>query len=1778
MHRGATRCPLLGLTDYIVDATLYESAKSTVFRARRRVDGSPVVIKWLSSATPDRAAFARYRYAFQLGSDLELEGVCRTLELIEISNRPALVMPDRGGQSLRGWLHGHGRPTVGQTIELAIRASDALGRLHAAHVVHRDINPSNLVVDPALSWVEIIDFDVATRLRRESLASSAVRLLEGTLPYMSPEQTGRVNRPVDHRTDLYALGVTLYELLAGERPFVGDDPLALVHAHLAVTPKPLHERDPTVPRSLSKIVDKLLVKEPDRRYQSAAGLRRDLERCRELVTAGRGDEALQLGVGDLSPWLQVSQRLVGRDDEIAALRARLGASMEGRRELLLVRGFAGVGKTRLVREVLRDVSLRNGALASGKFDQLSNAPHAGLIDAVRGVVREILAGSDSELAAWRQRLQAALRLNAAVMIEVIPELAPLFDAPPRPPMLAPAEALGRFQRVFVAMMRCFAREDHPLVLFLDDLQWAQTNSLDLIAALLADEGCSHLLIVGALRDEDSAGRTRVDLWRGRLAAQGMRAAELVLKPLTHEATASLLAESLRAPPDDAFAALVEAVFARTHGNPFFVEQLLRRLEQDEALWPDLEAGRWCWALERLEALGISDQVADLLAERIATLPDATIDALRHAACLGASFELDALAAVLDRAPARVFRELWPAMQQEIVLAPDSGWRDLEGGEDESTAAAGADVTTAAPRPALALRFAHDRLQEAAYARISPDQRAHVHLAIARRLQATSSPGTASFKTTNHFNLGVAALVDPAERLQVAERNAAAAQAAMAAGAFSKAWEYADAGFSLLGERPFDDHHELALKLARLRADSAQLEGRYAEAVALAEQVLAHARTPLERQDGYDLRIAICARVSDPAVMQFGMQAWQELTGVEPPSDPQQWMAAAMREGGEIMARMAGRDPMELRALPPMRDPMTMLEMRLLANLVGPAYSQPERLPFIAMRLVRLSIEHGQTPFSPMGYMTYAVLLCMQGQFGAGSRFGELGLSVAQAMGARAMEAPLRQIYGPFVEHWSDGLDAAARSLDAAIGAGVETGSYLFAGWAANNQPLLALVRGLSLDEVLDACARTARTCAETLNYADGVLLARKARARTLQIIGRDREVDQAALDGELSTANVFGEFDRYAQLHGAMVRHDVAQARALLDEIAPRARFLTVHFFLPAYRLANAWVLASEAATVPAETRAASRATLAEIEGQFATWSQVNAPAHAPSLWLVRAELALLDDDLVAAEAHFDRSVEAARESGVLHLEAIACERAAVAFGDAGKLRTARSFLADAHDALIRYGATGRVRQLERLHPRLRRQEAKSSTDVTTDRSDAALDMDAALRASQAISSELQLDDLLRTVMRTVIQSAGAQRAALLLRRDARLLVEAWVDGVQTEPTLLQGLPPEQVAICEPIVRQVERSERRVVIADASKSERWRHDPQVAARGVRSVLCTPIVDKGRLIGVLYLENNLVPDAFTDDRCQLLDILGAQAAISIQNALFYEARERERASMARFVPREFVQLLGKDELTSVQLGDAVEREVGVLFSDLRGFTALSASMRPMEIFAYLNGYLERAGPVIRSHGGFIDKYIGDAILAMFPEDATQAVAAIVALQRQIDAYNIDNRIAGRPEMSAGVALHWGPVALGTIGEVLRLDATAISDTVNTASRLEGLTKSWGTRAIVSGDALDRIADPSRFPHRYIGEVVLRGRNASTPIFDLIAIEPDDVIAIRLETRPSFEAAVRALHARDLRQGIDLLQEVVARDGGDRVAAYLLAKAQTPRTAGDMAGRDVTDHER
>jgi predicted ATPase/signal transduction histidine kinase len=1435
----------MGQSDaYVITEPLREEANVAIYHGLRVRDRQPVKIKVLGPMRRRPRDLERLKNEYEIASRLDIPTVVRPLAFDTCQGAPALIFEDFGGTSLDE-RHAGVPMELEPFLRLAIALAKAVGDIHALGVVHKDIKPHNILVHPDRGRVELIDFELASLLPCEQQATVGPRLIEGSLPYMSPEQTGRTSHAIDHRTDLYSLGVTLYELRAGRLPFDADDPLGWIHCHLARTAPTLALTAPGTPETVSKIVAKLLAKAPEDRYQSARGLQRDLEYCLERWVADGRIAPFALAQRDVTDRFQVPQRLYGRERESAALLAAFERVVAGGASgLALVSGYAGVGKTTLVQELYQPIVRQRAYLVAAKFElHARGIPYSALVQAWQGLLRELLSEAPDEVARWGRQFREALGINARLLIDVLPELELLMGPPPRVPLSSLDELERRFLMVARQFVDVIAGEQHPLVLFLDDLQWADAASLKLIEALLTADS-RHLLIIGAYRDNEVPPAHPLHAMVEAVGHAGIPISHVCLGPLSAPHVLQLVADTVRSGLRET-EPLAASIHETTAGNPLFVTQLLTSLHERQLLGLDRKSGSWRWDLDEINARGFTTNVVDLMVSRLCALPERTRQTLELAACGSNLFDPEVLAIICDRSEEETRRDLWEAVRAGVVVRADGIYR-----------------------------FVHDRVQEVAYSFIAADRRAKVHLEIGRRLLAHTSAERLPervFDIVGQLNRSAALIDDRSERDRVAELNLLAGQRARAATAYASAVDLLATGMELLGDEGWQRQYELTYRLYLERAQCEYLNNALENAESLLTVLLARAQTRIEKAAIYAVAVQLHATKGEVnRSLTCTLECLHEF-GIEIPVRPTR--AQVEEEYRRVLATIEAKSIESLVDLPIMSDPETMALMAMLTVSTAPAFFIGFEIYASLVGLtVRLSLEHGNTDASAHVYAAFgAVAGVLFGRYQDAHRLGKAGLALVDKRSLVASRARATYVFAGFISLWTEPIEQSIAQIHEAVRASIETGNFTFASYAALTLIGFLLIKGDPLDEVereveqrLDATAR-ARAQIVIKILEDNQFFLERLRGRSTE---EPEERERRARPVPLV---LFNHQLRMLQLHFLLGQYAEARAAADKAQAVAWSGYTLPHF--ADYVFYRALLL----------TQTGARDGLDDCERWLRRWAQSSPANFAARSLVVSAERARLDGRDLDAMRLFERAIETARARGCGYVEAIARELAAKLYRQLGFGEFARSYLQEARSAYARWGAEAKVQQLDREHPWLAAPRDRAPTTFVARASD--LDLMSVLKASQRISGEIVLDELARTLVRVLLEQGGAQRGCLILARGAQLTVAALAEldanGVRVElrpeATLESVLPAT-------IVQHAARTGERIIVEDASLDVgRFAGDSYLARCRPRSLLCLPIRRQAHPVGYLYLENALVAGAFTADRLAAAELLASQAAISLENA-------------------------------------------------------------------------------------------------------------------------------------------------------------------------------------------------------------------------------------------------------------------------------------------------------
>jgi predicted ATPase/signal transduction histidine kinase/CheY-like chemotaxis protein/tRNA A-37 threonylcarbamoyl transferase component Bud32 len=1500
---------MLTLPHYDIGSQIYESANSLIYRGLRKSDNKPVILKMLKQDYPTPSELSRYRQEYDITHNFELTGIIKAYRLEKLQKTLVIILEDFGGESLRELMAD--RPlTIKEFLPLAIQITHSLGNIHKANIIHKDINPSNLVWEPVSKQLKIIDFGIASRLPRENPTLQNPEQLEGTLAYLSPEQTGRINRSIDYRTDLYSLGVTCYELLTGFLPFQGDEAMELVHCHLAKTPIPLCEINPDIPVIVSDIVMKLMAKNAEDRYQSAFGVKTDFEKClAQLDEFGNLSQFhFQLAQNDFSGKLHIPQKLYGRENEIDILLQAFERVSHEKAEMMLIAGYSGVGKTALVHEVHKPMVEKRGYFAAGKFNQFHNIPYSALTQAFNEFCNYLLTENLEVLKQWRENILKAVGNNGQVLIDVIPQLELIIGPQPPVAKVGPTAAQNRFNLFFQNFFRTICQKNHPLVLFIDDLQWADVASLNLLELLMTDTQTQYFMMIGAYRDNQVDCAHPLMMSLEKLQQTEVLINTISLSNLSKNQVNTLICEALTCESDQA-QPFSQLVYEKTQGNAFFTREFLKSLYEQDVLTFDFRRQKWQWHLDKIKALSMTDNVVELIATKIHQLPQKTQSVLKIAACLGNLFDLKSVSMIYEQSQAKTLADLWQALLNGLVFPLDNRYK------------LGLVIENTFLKTRF--KFQHDRIQQAAYALIPDTQKAGLHLQIGYFLKAnTENIEEQLFEIVDHLNLGIKQVNQQEEKNEIAHLNWQAGHKAKAATAYKAAVNYFKMGLSLLPTNNWQTAYVLTLNLHIELAEAEYLNSHFVETERLSQVVLQNAKTLLDQSKMYEIQIqALIAQNQMTLAIEVGLKVLEllEVSLLEFPPENLPFD--------------------QLSHLPSMTDPMKLAAQRILIILFAPIYiAKPQMLSQLAFTLVDLSLKHGNSPFSAFGYAFYGMLLnTYMSETKKGYQFAQLALTLLEKFEATDLKCKIYNLINDFIHCWTKPVRDSIEALRQTIQIGLEIGDIEYVGYATINYCLNLFWAGEPLESVT-AKQMPYVELLQQLKQEYAPPYVRSTVQFVLNFMGLAKAPDR--LIGDV--------FNESTLLH----KYDFKNNPGLLFHIYTLKSILA--YFLKQYPEAvsfsrealqykdgaagllicaqhnfySSLALLAEYPTVSAVHQSEYLEMITANQKKMENWA-----AHAPMNFqhkydLVEAEKARVLAEKWKAAEQYEKAISGAGKNEYLHEEALAYELAAEFYLINGMENFTQIYLKEAHYRYQQWGALLKVENLEAKHPQLLthakilRQNisaintivASTSTHLHTS-SD--LDLASVMKASQTLSGEMVLSKLLANMMHIVIENAGAEKGVLLLPKENQWFIEAQKEIKCDEVKVLHALAIEQQnQVPITLIHYIARTQKNVVLSDATQEGRFTQDTYIVTQRPKSVLGIPLLNQGQLTGIVYLENNLTTGAFTKPRLQVLNLLSSQMAISIENALLYNNLEQKVTERTCELQQEIIERQRAEEAAKV----------------------------------------------------------------------------------------------------------------------------------------------------------------------------------------------------------------------------------------------------------------------
>jgi predicted ATPase/signal transduction histidine kinase/tRNA A-37 threonylcarbamoyl transferase component Bud32 len=1548
------------LLGYRITEQIYSGSKTIVYRGIREQDQKSVIIKLIRNEYPTFVEIAQFRNQYTITKNLDIPGIVKPLSLENYHNGYALVMEDIGGVSLKDWQLGdkgkEANPiSLSEFFHIAIKITSTLEAVHSNRIIHKDIKPANILINPSTGEIRLIDFSIATILPREIQFLINPNVLEGTLAYISPEQTGRMNRGIDYRTDFYSLGVTFFELLTVQLPFTSNDPMELVYSHIAKQPLKASRINSNIPPVLSDIISKLMAKNAEDRYQSALGLRHDLEVCQNHWQEAGNIPPFSLGNRDISDRFVIPEKLYGRQREVETLLSAFGRVTTGATEMILVAGFSGIGKTAVVNEIHKPIVRQRSYFIKGKFDQFQrDIPLSGLVQACRDLIGQILSETDAQIEQWKAKIVSALGTQTQVITDVIPELEQIIGQQPPVTELSGSAAQNRFNILFQRFIQVFTTKEQPLVIFLDDLQWADANSLKLIQLLISQTASSSvsdntqmisetkggLLLVGAYRDNEVSKAHLLYLTLQEIEEAGKTINTIFLAPLNQGDLNHLIADSLRC-REAVAVPLTQMVFAKTKGNPFFSLQFLKSLHGDGLIILNFEVGYWQYDIAKIKELALTDDVVEFMATQLGKLPINTQNILQLAACIGNQFDLKTLAIVNEKSVVDTASDLWQALIEGLILpqtevynffAEDNN-QQVNVNKKESNQLQ--NYHTQLPR----YKFVHDRVQQAAYSLIPEAQKKQIHLKIGLLLLSNiplAEQQEKIFELVNQFNIAVEFINHQHKRDELAQMNLIAGLKALASTAYIAAVKYLTTGIKLLADDSWETRYELTLALYETAVEAAYLSGDFEQMQQLAEVVLAQAKILLEKVKVYEVIIqAYGAQNQALAAVNTALNILN-LLGVEFPKQPNQ--SDVQLAMAELTSNLNGRRIKDLIDLPKMEGTQQRAVMRILSTTTAVTYvAAPELFPLIVLKQINVSLKHGNAPLSAFAYCNYGLILTgVVGDIESGYQFGKLAVNLVDKFNAKEVKVKIMLGFCTTILHWKEHTREILKPLLESYYAALETGDLEYAAYYLNAYCYSSYFIGRELTGLEREMATYGNAISQIKQeivfnwstiYRQSVFNLLVNVANPCYLMGEVYN-EEKMLPLHLETNDVMGIFSLYvSKLHLCYLfqEYPLAIKNGTLAE-----KYLqggTGQLITPLFYFYDSL---ARLAVYPDASDSEKNYTLNKVQAnqeKIEHWAHHAPMNYLHKYYLVEAERYRIAGQHLEAMELYDRAISLAKEHEYIHEEALASELAAKFYLELGKQKIAQIYLTDAYYSYVRWGSKAKIDDLAKRYPKLlapilhqeklslHPSEESSTFNNTsllstlsnqqtvigtkTSISDS-LDLGTFIKASQALSGEIELERLLSTLMEVVMENAGASKCALILSDGDNLALT--VTAVCSS-TIFEHTYTEFPSVClessdnlpVTLINYVKRTREIFVVDNAIAVSSLAADSYILREQPQSLLAIPIINQGKLIGILYLENNLITGAFTRDRVEVLKLLTTQAAISLENAILYKnlAQAKER---------------------------------------------------------------------------------------------------------------------------------------------------------------------------------------------------------------------------------------------------------------------------------------------
>lgn len=1641
----------------------------------------------------------RLRNELEISSAIHSPRIVRSIRIDRAGDRDVLVRSFVYGEDLQ-FKSAEKSLDFTQLIRLSIQITEALKDLHNSGIFHKDIKPSNIIYNDKTGLATLIDLGISQKFG-SAADNTENEGLDGTLDFISPEQTGRVNRKLDFRTDFYSLGVTLFYLACHKLPFYSEESLSLIHQHIAAEVPLVHETNDRIPILYSRIVAKLMAKNPDDRYQSASGLLFDLFKCEEIygIDISPIDERLyQLGQFDFSSELKIPDKLYGRQKEVQILEETFENLKNFSKPLLLIQGTSGTGKTALALKLKEIAFFRGSYFIEGKFDQLQKSiPYYALIIGLQAHIENLLLEENEQVEFWSKRIQNALGRSGKVITDILPNLELLIGPQEELPPMSGTESQNRFNNTIIKFIKSLGTIEHPSVFLIDDLQWADLGSITILQNLLQEASNTEILIVGTYRGNEVHEAHPLSIMLRNLGNSGLAPVEIELGDLSKDSVLEICEDCFGKECSglDEFASII---YQKTNGNAFFTIQLLNGLYDEGAISINPETRSWRWDIQKIIQTKSSENVADYMAAKLSKLSTEAAMVLSYASCLGNIFDRSLLENIISLSLENFDRGLDEVLISGLLIR-------ILGIKEKSQ-----------------YQFVHDRIQQAAYASLSEVEKSDIHLQIGRKLLEQTRTGEKDewrFDLVDQLNNGIKSIIFASEKKNLVDLNIKAAQLAKNSAAYDIGLKYAKTGLSLLPENHWETAYSNSLALYNEIAENAFLKTDFHEAHLNIDEILKHVKTNLDAETAYKIRVLAYHAQNQLLDSIYSGLEFLEKLGIVLPKNPGK--LTILRAFLEARWALRHETIESLYDKPLMANPVKLAAIRMLTYLNGPTYvGLPNMNPILIFEQVKLSVKYGNTPSSSSGYGGYGLVLCgLTGEMLEGAKYADLARRIVDKYDAREEIAKAHLITNVFVRHWTMPLLKSQETTRDIYIKGVEVGDYVFAAYGAEVYCFMQFFAGIPLPqfyEEVEAFDHAVKNVINQKNTALDVSSIRQMMAhlqdpdyRSGKIQGKFYDYEQTfTYQRETNALNGIFKSSVYQMM--MFYIFEVYDQAAVISERANNHRDAGIALFhIGAFHFYRSLILLSILPKLQGINKVKAKFEL-NLCIQKIKWYKKFAPFSYDNKYdLVLAELYRSKGNKHKARDFYEKSIQEAKINGLTPEGALACELYANYLLQLGLEEAHTFYLSKAISLYKNYGAMSKVNFLlekfKNFHPAAGSQTSGSISAKSGSNSHFSFNMSTIFKASQVISGEIVLDELLLKMMALLLENAGANKGWFLIKDKGEWWIRASNDlskseGNSTELIELAKLPREEHPLSLKIVQYAERTSKPVVLSEASSLGRFVQNEDIIRLGSKSIFCTPITNQGKILGTIYLVNDHISNAFTEESVELLNLLSSQLSISLQNALLYDSLESQVKERTYDLMKEkdLSESLLKNILPSkvadeLKAGGTVEPKqfpkVTVLFTDFKDFTELTKAVTPKKLVEELDYVFGRFDEISLKYGIEKIKTIGDSYMAAsgVPQPGIEDEARVIDAALEMTKFLEDvknQRIAAANSFyfEARIGIHTGPVVAGVVGKN-KFAYDIWGGTVNLASRIESSGEAG--KVNISGDTYELVKGKFKCTHR--GEI-------------------------------------------------------------------------------------------